>query len=150
MTRAEFLEQATAAARGASAVSGFPAGIAVAQAALESAWGESELARIANNYFGIKAHGERESIALPTMEVVAGVAERVTANFARYASMAECFADRDALLGRAGCYAEARAVVQAPEEFARALARRWATDPEYAEKLLAVYHAHGLAELDRK
>lgn len=150
MTRSEFLEQAIAAARAAAAASGFPPGITVAQAALESAWGESQLARIANNYFGIKAHGERESIALPTTEIVAGVAERVTAHFARYASMAECFADRDALLARARCYAEARAVAQAPEAFARALARRWATDPEYAEKLLAVYRTNGLADLDRK
>jgi flagellar protein FlgJ len=149
VTRDEFLAQAIAAARAASAVSGFPAGITVAQAALESAYGQSELARDAHNYFGIKAHGEHESIALPTTEIVSGAAEHITARFARYRSMAECFADRDALLARAHCYAEARAAAGDPEAFARALARSWATDPEYAEKLLAVYRAHGLAEFDK-
>ena len=33
---------------------GIPASITLAQAALESAWGESELAKKSNNFFGIK------------------------------------------------------------------------------------------------
>ena len=37
------------------------AGIAVAQAALESAWGNSRLARDANNYFGIKARNGEDN-----------------------------------------------------------------------------------------
>jgi len=68
MTRAEFLEQAIAAARVSSKSSGLPAGITVAQAALESAWGGSELSRRANNYFGIKAHGRHASVEMPTAE----------------------------------------------------------------------------------
>lgn len=38
------------------AKSGVPASITLAQAALESGWGESRLAKIANNFFGIKVH----------------------------------------------------------------------------------------------
>ncbi|MGH9602292.1 MAG: hypothetical protein ACRD24_07865 [Terriglobales bacterium] len=45
-------------------------------------------------------------------------------------------------------YADARASAGDPQAFIRALARHWATDPKYAEKLLATYHANGLDALD--
>jgi len=37
-----------------------------------------------------------------------------------------------------------------PEAFLRALAKRWATDPQYAEKVLAIYRAHRLFTLDQQ
>jgi flagellum-specific peptidoglycan hydrolase FlgJ len=148
MLRDKFLSSAIVAARAASAVSGFPAGITVAQAALESNWGASQLARDAQNYFGIKAHGGRPFIELPTTEFVAGKALHLTARFTRYVSMEECFTDRDAIIARVSVYAEARAAAGDPEAFARVLAKHWATDPEYAEKLLHTYRAENLAALD--
>jgi flagellar protein FlgJ len=148
--REKFLREASAAALVASAVSGFPAGITVAQAALESAWGTALLGRQAKNFFGIKAHNGRPAIELPTTEIINGVPVRVNARFARYASMAECFADRDAIINRLPLYAEARAAAHDPEMFTRALAQHWATDPAYAEKVLMVYRAEGLAALDAK
>ena len=149
----EFITAATAAARESSATSGFPAGITVAQAALESAWGRSQLAREANNYFGIKiranqARGGQPALALVTTEVVGAAPVRVTARFARYASMAECFHERDAILLRVPLYAEARVLAADAEAFTRALAKHWATDPRYAEKVLAIYRTHRLFELD--
>lgn len=148
MTKEEFLDVAIAAARESSRVSGLPAGVTVAQAALESAWGQSQLSREANNYFGIKAHGERGAIEMPTTEVTNGVAERTAARFATYDSMTECFADRDRLILRLACYAEARQCADDPEAFVRALAKHWATDPNYAEKVLSVYRVNKLAGLD--
>ena len=148
MTREEFLADAKEAALAASAASGLPAGITVAQAALESRWGASELSRRANNYFGIKAHGKHAAIEMPTTEVVNGAARKVSARFAAYADMKECFADRDRIILTGSAYAEARANAGDPEEFARALAKHWATDPQYAEKLLRVYRENGLERLD--
>ncbi len=139
MTREEFLAAATAAARASSASSGFPPLIAVAQAALESSYGESQLAKVANNYFGVKAHGTNPWVAMPTCEFIRGRCRRVIARFARYDSMAESFADRDRILSSLACYADARACAFDPEGFARALARHWATDPEYADKVLQIY-----------
>lgn len=144
MTREEFIQQATEAARAVSAESGLPAGITVAQAALESRWGESELSRKGNNYFGIKAHGKHAWVEMPTTEVIGGVAKHVTAKFAAYADMRECFACRDRLILGGAVYAEARAKKDDPKEFARAVAKHWATDPEYAEKLLRVYRENRL------
>lgn len=146
MTRDKFLVAAKAAALEASRASGLPAGVTVAQAMLESDWGQSRLAREAHNYFGIKAHGDHPWVELPTWEVVHGLPVRVRARFARYESMAACFADRDRIVLRAACYAEARACAADPEVFARALAAHWATDPKYADKLLAI---HREFELDR-
>lgn len=148
MTREEFIAAATAAAVSSSAASGFPPGVTVAQAALESAWGNSELARAANNFFGIKARPSHDAIELPTTEYVNGSAARIAAKFAKYASMLECFAERDSMIASLPQYQEARAGVGDPATFVRALARHWATDPSYAEKILLVYRAHGLDKLD--
>lgn len=144
MTREEFLAAATAAARESSAVSGFDPGITIAQAALESNWGQSALSRIANNYFGIKLKAGRESIDLPTWEVIGGKRVQIRARFSKFASMAECFIARDSIIRNAPCYAEARRCAADPEAFTRALAAHWATDPKYAEKVLSVWRRSGL------
>ena len=145
MTRDEFVRLASEAARAASAVSGLPAGITVAQAALESAWGQSELSRRANNYFGIKAYGKRAFVEMPTTEVIGGVVQHVTAKFAAFADMTECFTCRDLIILKGTLYAEARDKRGDPEAFARALAKHWATDPRYAEKLLKIWREISVA-----
>ena len=139
MTREEFIAAATAAAEKSAAASGLLAGVTVAQAALESSWGRSQLSTRANNYFGIKAHGDAKSIELPTWECVNGERICIAARFARYDTMEECFRERDAIILRLACYAEARAAVHDAEAFMRALAKHWATDPKYGDKLLAVW-----------
>ena len=148
MIKEEFLQLATDAARTSSQTSGLPAGITLAQAILESAWGQSELSRRANNYFGIKAHGKHPSVEFPTTEVRDGKLIRITAKFAAYDRIAQCFACRDRLISGGAVYAEARASAQDPERFARALAKHWATDPRYADKLLRIYHENKLERLD--
>ena len=146
MTKADFIAAAAAVARAFSAT---PAGVAVAQAALESAWGNSQLARDAHNYFGIKAHGNLPWIELPTHEAANGALVRTVARFAKYESMEACFADRDRILANVAAYADARACAHDPEAFIGALARHWVTDPRYAEKLLRIYHEHGFDQLDQ-
>jgi flagellum-specific peptidoglycan hydrolase FlgJ len=150
MTKEEFLAAATRAAFACWRANRFPPGVSVAQAALESNWGQSQLARDAHNYFGIKAHGNHARVAYPTLEHIHGRDLRVSAEFARYDSMEECFADRDRLIATAPCYAGARACGGDPEAFARALAAHWATDPHYADKLLGVYRANRLDALDTR
>jgi flagellum-specific peptidoglycan hydrolase FlgJ len=148
MTKEEFLEQATAAAQASSKNGGLLAGITVAQSALESSFGNSELSRKANNYFGIKAHGSHAVLEMPTTEVINGNVQKVTARFAAYKDMAECFACRDQLISHSAVYPEARANARDPEHFVRALAKHWATDPNYAEKILKIYYENSLSKLD--
>ena len=71
---------------------------------------------------------------MPTHEVENGMVKAVTAEFARFQSMAECFAARDQLIATSSLFAEARACAANAEAFARAIAKHWATDPAYAEK----------------
>jgi flagellum-specific peptidoglycan hydrolase FlgJ len=154
MTKQQFLTAATAAAQKSSALSGFPAGVTLAQAALESAWGSSRLSQKANNFFGIKARPGCDSIAMPTTECstnAAGrpVAAKTTARFARYESIDDCFADRDRIIRELACYAEARSHAREPIAFIHSLAKHWATDPDYAEKLEQIYLQNGFAALDR-
>ena len=154
MTKQEFLQMAIEAAQVSSKTSGLPAGITVAQAALESAWGNSKLSRRANNYFGIKAHGKHASVEMPTKEydrsagTTLALPQRVSASFAAYGSIDDCFACRDRLILNGAVYAEARASAHDPEAFAHALAKYWATDPNYAEKLLHIYRENDLSRLD--
>jgi len=143
MDKKEFIRTAITAVSGSK----YPAGIAVAQAAHESAWGASQLSLKANNYFGIKAHGDAESIAFPTIEVVNGKSVTLQARFARYPDVGACFADRDRIITQLACYQDARANASDPELFARCLARHWATDPKYAEKLLKIYRDNKLEKL---
>src|SRR5437868_15216254 len=145
MTKQQFISVATAAATAGK----YPTGITVAQAALESSWGNSQLSQKANNYFGIKAHGDAESIAFPTTEVVNGRSITLQARFAKYFDIAACFADRDRIITQLACYQDARANAADPELFARCLARHWATDPKYAEKLLKIYWDSKLDLLDQ-
>jgi flagellum-specific peptidoglycan hydrolase FlgJ len=145
MTKQQFISMATAAATAGK----YPAGITVAQAALESSWGNSQLSQKANNYFGIKAHGDAESIAFPTTEVVNGKSIALQARFATYPDIAACFADRDRIITQLACYQDARANAGDPELFTRCLARHWATDPRYAEKLLKIYRDNKLQCLDK-
>ena len=138
MTREEFLAQAMAAARASSATSGLIPEITVAQAALESNFGRSRLSIEANNYFGIKARNGQPSIEMRTTEVIGGKTITVRAQFAKFTSMEECFAARDHTILTLPCYAEARTRAADPEAFVRALAKRWATDPRYAGKILRI------------
>jgi flagellum-specific peptidoglycan hydrolase FlgJ len=62
----------------------------------------------------------------------------IAAAFAQYASMLDCFRCRDGIIGKAAVYAEARKKLGNEAEFVAELARHWATDPKYAEKLMAV------------
>jgi len=138
MTREEFLDEARRAAEASSAKSGLPAGVTVAQAALESNWGKSLLSREANNYFGIKAHGHHEVHEYETHEFVDGRDVVLRARFAKYASMQECFEDRDRMITTSAIYADAKAAAGDVEKFVHELAKHWATDPKYAEKLMRV------------
>jgi flagellum-specific peptidoglycan hydrolase FlgJ len=135
MTKKDFVQQAYAAASRSSERSGMPAMVTVAQAALESNWGKSRLSQEAHNYFGIKAHGSHERIRMGTHECKDGNTMAVKAEFAKYLSLADCIECRDAILGRGSRYAGARQARGDEAGFIREMAKHWATDPKYAEKL---------------
>lgn len=138
MTKQEFVHAAYETARKSAATSGLPPLVTVAQAALESGWGQSQLSQQANNFFGIKAHGKQPYVCMSTAEMAHGVTQQIEAAFARYGSMFECFERRDAIVSKSPIYAQARQHADDEVAFIHELAKHWATDSHYAAKLTAV------------
>ncbi|MDU7244885.1 MAG: glycoside hydrolase family 73 protein [Clostridiales bacterium] len=120
----------------------------LAQSALESGFGQSDLAKVHHNFFGIKRTGQESSAAYQTEEVLGGESITVTANFRAYDSVEDSVKDYAALVGTLPRY---RGVVEAdtPEEAARALVQGgYATDPAYAEKLIHMIQTYDLKQYD--
>jgi flagellum-specific peptidoglycan hydrolase FlgJ len=146
-----FLRQASAAARAAEHI--FP-DYAACEAALESAWGQSRLARDANNLFGQKQSLDEANgvgtISMPTHEFLHGQWVTLTAHWARFADQAACFRARMALLRRLErsypAYARALAATTG-EVFIEEVSRAWSTDPQRAAKVLAIHRQHSASFL---
>ncbi|MCM2317701.1 MAG: flagellar assembly peptidoglycan hydrolase FlgJ [Pseudomonas sp.] len=131
-------------ARAASRASGVPAELILAQAALETGWGRHEIATASgansHNLFGIKAgaNWQGPTTEVRTTEYVEGQAQSRVERFRVYESFEAAFTDYAQLIGNNPRYA---GVVSAPDaqQAARALQRGgYATDPAYADKLIAV------------
>lgn len=121
---------------------------AACEAALESAWGKSELAIKGNNLFGRKqstASPVYATIDLPTHEWQNGELVPVVAHWVKYPDLATCFQDRMTTLRRlAPVYPEYAAAMGAPdgETFVTEVSKRWSTDPDRGKKVLSIYNAH--------
>lgn len=118
--------------------------IAACEAALESAYGTSELAKVDNNLFGMKQHQHPifGTHNLPTKECVNGQWKATSAAWVSYPSWTECFADRIATLKRLASvrpnYATALSAGSGPT-YAIFVSKTWSTDPQRAEKVLTIY-----------
>lgn len=139
-----FVQQFTAPARAASAVSGVPAELILAQAALETGWGRQEIPTgnggNSHNLFGIKANGTWKGATVDalTTEFVNGQVQETVESFRAYPSYHAAFVDYARLISNNPRYA---GVVSAstPAQAAQALQRGgYATDPDYAEKLISI------------
>lgn len=151
-TPKEFASQVWPHAVEASRVTGIPPQFLVAQSALESGWGKSEIRKAdgsaSHNLFGIKAGpGWRgESVAVTTTEYIDGKPQQVVENFRAYASYADAFRDYAGLLRNSPRYGGVIGT-QDGTEFARRLqAAGYATDPKYAEKLASIINGPTLRQ----
>jgi flagellum-specific peptidoglycan hydrolase FlgJ len=129
---------------------GVPASITLAQAALESGWGLSQLSREAFNDFGIKAAQDAsEYCELRTKEFINGIEKDVMAKFARYSSLADGFAHHALLLARSKRYAPAMAVAADAAKFADELQMcGYSTNPNYAAGLMQLVRQFNLTQYD--
>jgi flagellum-specific peptidoglycan hydrolase FlgJ len=141
-----FLRQATAAATAAAHI--FP-GYAACEAALESNWGQSRLAREASNLFGQKQSATPVAgtltVALPTQEFVRGAWITVPAHWACFRTQEACFRARMVLLEQARhAYPAYDRALRATtgEQFVEEVSRAWSTDPGRAAKVLAIHRQH--------
>ena len=131
---------------------GVPAQFLVAQAALETGWGKSEIVLAdgspSYNLFGVKAgrNWTGQSVEVPTTEYVDGVAQSSRERFRVYGSYAEAFQDYANLL-RANPRFSGVLGQQDGMQFARSLQQGgYATDPAYAEKLARIINGATLRQ----
>ncbi len=150
--RQAFIDQLRPAAEDAARRLGVPAGLLLAQAALETGWGQAVPRHAdgssSHNLFGIKADGRWDGprVSLPTVEFRDGVAQRERATFRAYDSFAASFDDYVDFLHSGHRYGEA--LERAPDGagFMRGLHEAgYATDPAYADKVLGIWQR----DLDR-
>ena len=138
------------AAQASAKVTGVPASFTVAQAALESGWVESLLARQGKNPFGVKADPSwrGEVLTFTTREFLRGAWVTVPAYWRKYADWQACIDDHAAFLRQNRRYARCFACT-AGAAFARAVALAgYATDPEYGDKIVSIIDQHRLDRLD--
>ena len=133
-----------------------PASCLIAQAAIESSWGEAVIGDY--NMFGRKFNGCGDFIELPTYEWDEDIEEFVivTAKFQDYDNLQQATDDWCQLMwwrNEDGSidyrqYAEQYQIDHNLENFVRGIASIYATDPEYADKILATIDANDLRALD--
>lgn len=131
--------------------SGILASLTLAQAILESGWGVSALSVIGNALFGIKAGASwtGKVYDADTNECYDGKTfEKVHAVFRAYESWADSIRDHSALLTGNPRYS----AVVGERDYKAAChaiqAAGYATDPQYAEKLIQIIETNGLTAYD--
>lgn len=140
-----FVDTITPFAKVSQTITRVPWQFAVAEAIEESGYGVHAPGM---NLFGVKSQpGDGWNGAITTQrtrEVIAGKDVIITANFRAYPTWQGSFDDHAQFLIRNKRYASAFKT-QDPQEFCRAVAAAgYATDPHYADAIIAVMHSAGL------
>jgi hypothetical protein len=153
-SKTEFKEMAMRLAVPAYRETGIAASLQVAQALLETGWGQSVpvdkyTGQLSYNLFGIKGTGPAGSIISNTWEVYNGVSYRVDDNFRAYHNLDESWKDHGDFLLVRPYYVPFRAVMTDPVLGAYALRKSgYATDPAYPQKLIKLMQDNDLFKLD--
>lgn len=127
--------------------------IILGQAILESDWGSSRLASEFHNLFGIKAGANQEKVHLQTQEYVNGNWQTITADFRVFANNSESLEAHTQLFVKGTTWnpKQYEAVLLASDYQTAAKALQtsgYATDPDYANKIISVIEAYHLAQYD--
>lgn len=140
----QFLESAARAAKAAGHI--WP-GMAACEAADESAWGTSDLARKDFNLFGQKQqnHPVYGTVEIPTREFLNHRWVVENAEWVVFPTLEACFSSRMDTLRRLMTtyphYGMALAAAM-PEVYVTEVSLSWSTNPKRATDCIAIYHAH--------
>lgn len=118
--------------------------IVIAQAALETGWGKHVKG---NNLFGIKSHGKKDGLMVQTHEVVDGKRLKVRDSFRQYDSYDESIADYGSFLKQNKRYKLMLQAVTLREQVEALGKSGYATDPEYADTVMAIAKSKRLEAL---
>ncbi len=141
-------------ARKTMARTGMSAALQVAQAILESGWGQSSpvdkyTGMMSYNLFGIKGTGPAGSVTSNTWEEYNGVTYYIDDAFRAYHNASESWDDHAQLLLTKSWYGPFRDVMYDSTQGAWALRRcGYATDSKYPVRLIDIINRYGLYHLD--
>ncbi|HFI0463830.1 TPA: glucosaminidase domain-containing protein [Streptococcus suis] len=129
--------------------------VRIAQACVESSYGQSDLAREANNYAGIKATApwKGDTYTKVSPEFLKGVWTKEQSTFRKYPSVEAFVKDHSAFFTstevRKRAYAKAIEATTYQGQCA-GLTGVYATDPRYGRKLIDVIETYNLTQFDSK
>lgn len=152
MTPQQFIALLLAPAQTTQSATGIPASFTIAQAAIESGWGSSQQCLQDCNYFGIKAIGRWTGATQnwETREVVNGHSVFVMAAFRKYPNLTAGLEDHASFLVHNPRYAAAFQRQDDAIAFTQAVAAAgYATDPDYAQKIISIINTHNLKQYDK-
>ncbi len=148
---AQFVKQLWPYAQQAASEIGVEPKVLMAQAALETGWGKFVInksdGQSSFNLFNIKADKawQGEKTIETTLEFEQGIGKKVQAGFRVYDSFQQSFQDYVQFLKNNPRYRDALKQTENPESYVKALQQAgYATDPEYAEKIMRLYHDKAL------
>lgn len=147
-TPEDFISAVRPHAERAAAALGVDAKAIISQAAIETGWGKYVIhdgsGEATHNLFGIKAnrHWDGKQAVVDTIEFEAGMPAKQKAAFRAYPSIAEALDDYVKFISEQPRYKEAVAQGSDPKRYAESLQQAgYATDPAYADKIMAVYNS---------
>ena len=149
MTQEDFIEWLAPSAKAQVDCYGLPASVLIAQGILESGWGKSIIGEY--NLFGRKWGAWGNYIEVPTTEYYDGAYHDAVDRFQDYDSLLQACDDWCILITQEECYGYAWGIWCAThdiEQFVRAFAEVYATDPDYADKILSIIRTNDLTQYD--
>ena len=150
----EFIERIRPHAQSLQASYGVLPSIIIGQGILESNWGQSTLASEYNNLFGIKSFGHEKKVNLETQEYINELWVTIQGDFRVYDTWEESMDDHTRLFVNGVTWNPRlyENVLMATNyvEAAHALqAAGYATDPDYANKVIHVIETYELYQYDQ-
>ncbi|MDQ7048718.1 MAG: glucosaminidase domain-containing protein [Enterobacterales bacterium] len=152
----DFIKQLYPVAKKSAEALGINPKILLAQAALETGWGKyvmhSGEGEASHNLFGIKSNKSwsGDTVAIDTLEVAKGEFKTTKAVFKMYQSFEKSFEDYVDLIKNNPRYQQAvEGVGDATEYLSSLQSAGYATDPNYAQKILSIFKRDIIQQADK-
>lgn len=154
MTVKQFVSQVAPAAQREQKKYGIPASITIAQAGLESQWGNSRLGNKYNNLFGMKASKGEDNVRMYTIENINGKQRYIPQYFAVYQTWDDSIkAHTNIIVNGTKDNHHRFDGVRTNTNYRKAAQELqkngYATDPNYANKLIYAIQKFGLERYDK-
>lgn len=152
--KTEYINRVVTALQGLDLKGLFPS-VIIAQAILESGWGESGLAKTYNNHFGMKKGGGTnyggwtgQTVTLKTGEFIDGQRVTIDGVFRVYPDLRSSIVDHNGLFYTLSRYKDVCKAATPREQITAIKNGGYATGPNYVNSVMAVIDSNNLTRFD--